>query len=196
MACHIQGAMFEQTAALGGLDVQLVFYRGYGECKASPWVSDPRALLDRMTRVRCRAGRTQIGRVLRHAITETRRRRVHALVFIGDSMEENIDLLADAAGTLGVLGVPVFLFHEGRDAGAGLAFEEIARLSRGACCRFDAGSPRALRALLGAAAVYAAGGRTALLDYAARTGAEGGEALRRLTRRLDHDTHDKDTQGG
>ncbi|HEV7994737.1 MAG TPA: VWA domain-containing protein, partial [Stellaceae bacterium] len=27
-ACRIQGEMFEATAALGGLEIQLVFYRG------------------------------------------------------------------------------------------------------------------------------------------------------------------------
>ncbi len=31
-ACHIQAEMFEATRAIGGLDVQLVFFRGFGEC--------------------------------------------------------------------------------------------------------------------------------------------------------------------
>src|SRR4029079_4580431 len=39
-ACRIQGEMFDATAALGGLDVQLVFYRGFNECKASRWPSN------------------------------------------------------------------------------------------------------------------------------------------------------------
>ena len=30
-ACHIQGQMFEETATLGSLDVQLVSYRGFME---------------------------------------------------------------------------------------------------------------------------------------------------------------------
>ena len=38
-ACHIQAEMFKQTAALGGLDIQLCYYRGYGEFEASPWLS-------------------------------------------------------------------------------------------------------------------------------------------------------------
>src|SRR5439155_18252134 len=38
-ACRIQGEMFEATAALGGLDVKLVYYRGFNECKASRWRS-------------------------------------------------------------------------------------------------------------------------------------------------------------
>ena len=69
-----------------------------------------------MTGVRCPAGRTQIARVLRHAIAETRAKRINALVFVGDAMEEPIDELCDLAGELGVLGLPVFLFHEGRDS--------------------------------------------------------------------------------
>ena len=65
-ACNIQGEMFRETAALGGLDVQLVYYRGFGECRASKWVGDPNALLRLMTGVSCRAGHSQIGKVLAH----------------------------------------------------------------------------------------------------------------------------------
>src|SRR6478735_2200005 len=47
-ACRIQGEMFEATAALGGLDIKLVYYRGFSECKASRWLSTaadlPRAM--------------------------------------------------------------------------------------------------------------------------------------------------------
>ena len=38
-ACRIQGEMFEATAGLGGLEIQLVFYRGFAECKASRWMT-------------------------------------------------------------------------------------------------------------------------------------------------------------
>jgi len=41
-ACQIQAEMFEATSGPGGLDVQLVFYRGFRECQASPWVAAPR----------------------------------------------------------------------------------------------------------------------------------------------------------
>ena len=169
-ACQLQGEMFEATHALGGLDVQLVYYRGFGECKHSKWVSDSRALVKLMTGVFCRGGYTQIRKVLRHAIAETRKRKVNALVFVGDCMEENVDELCHLAGELGVLGVPAFLFHEGHDPVAGYAFREIARLSGGAYCRFDAASAGALRELLSAVAVYAAGGRRALEDYGRRAG--------------------------
>ena len=58
------------------------------------------------------------------------------------------------------------LFQEGYDGRAQAAFAEIARLTRGATCRFGPGSAAQLRELLEAVAVYAAGGRKALADYA------------------------------
>jgi hypothetical protein len=179
-ACHLQGQMFEVTDALGGLDVQLVFYRGYNECKASRWLSRAADLHAAMRKVSCVGGQTQIERVLGHAIKEAEAGKVNALVFVGDAMEEKIDRLSHLAGRLGLLGVPVFLFHEGGDAVAGRAFREIARLSRGAYCPFDSGSADQLRELLAAVAVYAAGGRRALEDYGRRA---GGAALR-LTHQL------------
>ncbi len=179
-ACHIQGRMFEETDALGGLEVQLVFYRGFRECKSSPWLSDSDALLKRMARVYCIGGHTQIGRVLRHALKETKKGPVNALVFVGDCMEEDVDNLCHYAGELGLLGVPVFLFHEGPDPAAAEAFKQIARLSNGAYCRFDMGSAEQLRALLSAVAVFAAGGRRALEDLSKR---DGGAALQ-ITRQI------------
>ena len=86
-ACHIQGEMFQETAALGGLQVQLVFYRGFGECKAGPWVDSSAELVRRMTMVRCLGGQTQIRKVLKHTLKEAARHRVNALVFVGDCME-------------------------------------------------------------------------------------------------------------
>jgi hypothetical protein len=161
-ACQLQGEMFETTAGLGGLEIQLVYFRGFGECKAGPWLSAAPDLQRRMRSVQCLAGHTQWRRVLGHALAETRRRRVSALVCVGDCMEEEIDRLGELAGELGVLGVPAFLFHEGADPTARLAFQQVARLTGGAYCSFDANSARQLRDLLSAVAVFAAGGRAAL----------------------------------
>lgn len=177
-ACQIQGAMFQTTASLGGLDVQLCFYRGFNEFNATGWVADARALAAQMSRVRCAGGATQIGRVLAHAKTQSRERRLNALVFVGDCVEEDPDRLCAAAGELGLLGVPAFMFHEGGEAVAGRTFREIARLTRGAYCRFEPGSAEQLRQLLSAVAVYAAGGRAALRDFSQRHG--------ELTRLLAH----------
>jgi len=174
-AIDIQSEMFRETASLGGLDVQLAWYRGFGEFRATPWLSDSKSLVARMTEVRCLAGRTQIGRVLKNAIVEAKRGRVGALVFVGDAMEEELDALGELAGRLGLLGVKAFIFHEGRDAAAGRAFQHIAKLTGGACCAFDANSPKQLRDLLAAVAIYAAGGRAALEDYGRK---KGGDVLR------------------
>jgi len=179
-ACQIQGDMFLETDKLGGLEVQLCFYRGHGEFNFGPWYSHGTDLLQRMGSVYCLGGLTQIRKVLKHALKETRARKVHALVFVGDCMEENVDTLCDLAGQLGVLNVPVFLFHEGGDVKAANAFSQIARLSGGACCPFDAGSASQLKELLSAVAVYAAGGRKALESYS--SGKRGPVAL--LSRQL------------
>lgn len=164
-ACQLQADMFNETAQIGGLDVQLMYFRGFGECRASRWVSDPKALANLMTRIDCRGGHTQIRRVLAHTRDETRKKAVQALVYIGDCMEESVDDLCAVAGEIGLTGTKAFMFHEGRDSVAEKAFREIARLTNGAYCRFDAGSAQHLRELLAAVAVYAAGGRAALADY-------------------------------
>ncbi len=180
-ACHIQGEMFRETSSLGGLSIQLAYYRGFGEFHAGDWSTDGDALLRQMTRVRCVGGRTQIERVLRHAVTETKVKRVQAVVFVGDMVEEDVDRLCHVAGELGVLGVPVFCFHEGGEAVSARVLQQIAQLTKGAYCRFDASSAKQLRDLLAAVAVYAAGGRKALTSYAAR---QGGEPVRLLTNQM------------
>ena len=165
MALGLQAGMFSIVKAVGGLDVQLVYFRGFGECRSSKWVQDPEALAKLMSQVSCRGGHTQIGRVLIHARKETNKSKVNALVYVGDCMEENIDDLAAIAGDLGLLGMPVFLFQEDYEPAAEVAFREIARCTRGAYCRFDAGSAAQLSGLLSAVAVYAAGGRKALENF-------------------------------
>jgi hypothetical protein len=108
--------------------------------------------------------------VLGHAVAETKKQRVNALVFVGDCMEEDVDRLCALAGELGMLGVPAFLFHEGAEPTAALAFRQIARLTNGAYLSFDTASAKQLRELLRAVAVYAVGGRPALEDYGKRAG--------------------------
>ncbi|MGH6915966.1 MAG: VWA domain-containing protein, partial [Geminicoccales bacterium] len=162
--------MFTETDALGGLDVQLCYYRGFGEFRGTRWAGSSQELLRTMTGVRCLGGHTQISKVLRHAIRETQQKKVDALVFVGDCCEEDVDHLCHLAGRLGLLGVPGFMFHEGMDPVAQSAFKQIAKLTGGAYCRFDSASAQQLRDLLAAVAVFAAGGRRALEDYGARKG--------------------------
>lgn len=161
-ACSLQAEMFDAAGDEGGLQVQLVYFRGFHEFHTSPWLSDTRDLSLIMTRVRCAGGLTQIDRVLRHALLETASTPVDALVYVGDCMEESVDTLCQRAGELGLQGVPAFVFQEGNDDIAEKAFRQLARLTRGAYCHFDAGSAEQLRELLRAVAVFAAGGRKAL----------------------------------
>jgi hypothetical protein len=183
-ACEIQASMFDTVGNVGGLSVQLVYFRGFGECRASRWVMNAAALRDLMTGIQCRGGRTQIKKVLQHANRETGKERVAALVYIGDAMEEDIDQLCHLAGELGIKGVKTFLFQEGYDPLAERAFREIARLTSGAWFRLGPNSDAQLAELLNAVAVYARGGHQALL-------ARGGRGAQRLLEQLP-----KDARGG
>jgi hypothetical protein len=178
MATQLQGQMFEEAARIGGLDVQLVYYRGSGEVRQSQWFSDPHDLISQMGKIKCMAGATQIARVLRHIRAEHECEKVNAAIFIGDAVEEHPRELYDAAANLGV---PMFMFQEGdgeviylnqRGEIAGgyppqkveQVFREIARLSGGAYGKFDAGAARQLAELLRAVAAFAVGGIAALAD--------------------------------
>jgi hypothetical protein len=169
MARGLTGDMIREAASVGRLSLQLVFFRGGSdgpkECAASDWTSDPARLAHMMTKVECRAGYTQINRILAHARRETAKMKVGAVVLIGDaceSVEDNLDLLSGEASELGKLKTPVFAFLEGRDYTAEAAFHKIAELSGGAYGRFDASGVRQLGDLLRAAAVVAVGGVQAL----------------------------------
>jgi len=182
-ACHLHAEMFETAAGLGGLDIQLCYYRGFREFEASPWLHRAEDLLRHMRGVGCVGGLTQIERVLRHTVAEHDRRQVSALVFVGDCMEEDPDVVCGAAGELGLRGAPAFVFQDGFEPAAERVFRQIARLTRGAYCRLDASSAQQLRDLLSAVAAFAAGGRRALEDFERRRGG----AVRQLTHQMDKD---------
>jgi hypothetical protein len=162
--------MFVAAESAGSLGVRLAFYRGFDEFKVSRWTSDGRELARLMGSVRCLAGRTQIARLLRYAAEQRRESRVDAVVFVGDCCEEDADAVGHEAGQLGLLGLPVFVFQEGGDRAATRVFPQIAKLTRGAYCKFDRNSADQLKQLLGAVAAYAAGGRAAMLKYGATKG--------------------------
>lgn len=180
-ACTIQGEMFVAADALGGLDVRLAFYRGFDEFKVSRWTSDGHELARLMSAVRCLAGRTQVAKMLRYAGEQRRESRIDAVVFVGDCCEEDADEVGHEAGQLGLLGLPVFVFQEGEDRAASRLFPQIAKLTRGAYCKFDRSSQDQLKRLLGAAATYASGGRPALLKY----GKDHGGAAALLTNQME-----------
>jgi hypothetical protein len=174
-ACQLQHEMFNAAAGLGTLFVQLVYFHGYGVCRSSKWLLSAAELHRVIQSVSCLAGETQIERVLSHAIRETGKNKVGALVFVGDAMEEKVDRLGRLAGELGKLDVPVFVFHEGNDTTAAAAFKQIAALSGGVYLPFDRASIAHLRELLRAIAVFAVGGHESLNALAAK---KGGEILR------------------
>jgi hypothetical protein len=170
-ACRLQADMFREAAAVGGLAIQLVYYRGMAECGASPWIAEPERLGALMSRIDCRGGHTQIGKVLAHARRENDTAKIAALVFVGDAMEEALDDLCAGAGELGLRNIAAFMFQEGYDPVCEQAFRQIARLTRGAYCRFAPGAAHELAELLRAAAAYAAGGMQALTALGARQSA-------------------------
>ena len=162
LACSLQAEMFKAIPKESALQVQLLYFRGFGECKASKWMSNADSLAKVMTGIDCRGGNTQIAKVFAHARAEQAKRRVNAVVYVGDAIEENVDDLAERAGQLGLLGCPMFVFQEGRDGRVEAAFRDFARLTKGAYARFDASAPQELAALLKAVAAYASGGKDLL----------------------------------
>ncbi len=172
LAQQLQAEMFKAASGCGGLDIQLVYFRGFGECRASRFVRDGAGLAAVMAKISVRGGQTQIGKVLRHIKAEQAEAPVGAFVFIGDSMEEKADDLARVAGELGLRGIKGFFFQEGGNNMAAACFKDLARLTGGAYAAFDAGAPGRLAGLLKAAAAYAAGGFVALEARANRGEAE------------------------
>jgi hypothetical protein len=175
MAAQLQARMFEEAAKIGGLDMQLVYYRGVDEVRCSAWFADAHELVTRMSMIKCVAGATKIARVLQHIRTENAREKVSAAIFVGDAVEEVPQELYDVAAGLGV---PVFCFQEGDGVTlqpdqcgeyvlgqkVETVFREIARLTSGAWARFDAGAAARLGELLQAVAAFAVGGAPALAN--------------------------------
>src|SRR5258708_38092186 len=55
-ACALQADMFREAASIGGLDIQLVYFRGLSECRASGWVAGGERLAELMSGIDCRGG--------------------------------------------------------------------------------------------------------------------------------------------
>ena len=77
-ACQLQAEMFREATAVGGLELQLVFYRGLEECRASKWIANSEQLTKTMSQIMCNAGQTQIEKILTHTKKETKLLRVSA----------------------------------------------------------------------------------------------------------------------
>ena len=160
--CHLQAQMFSSTSHIGNLNIQLCYYRGFNQFRASRWCTSAESLLAAMASVRCMGGYTQIRRVMQHALKVHQSNRLRAVVFVGDAIEEEPDLLCHLAGKMGVLGLPMFMFQEGHNAQVKNIFQQIATLTGGAYAPFDLQSASELKDLLSAVALFATGGRQAL----------------------------------
>ena len=180
MACQIQADMFMSTQDIGNLEISLCYFRGYHEFHVLDWSSNAAKLRDQMLQVRCLAGHTQIKRTLEHAVKTCTAQKIKAVVFVGDSFEEDIDEVGTVAGKLSVLGVPVFIFHEGHNSTAKQAFQHIAQLTQGAYCPFDQNSVAQLKELLCAVAAFAVGGITALQAHSQRGNSLASSILKQL----------------
>ena len=170
-ACRIQGEMFEATAALGGLDIQLVYYRGFGECKASRWVAMRGAIC---------AGHD--ARSLRRRRDADRAGARHAMARDRPAQGERAGLRrrrdrGEASTRLCRAGRRARPARRARSSSStkaatrsrGAPSRQIARLTKGAYCPFDSSSAEhAAGPALRAVATFAAGGRLALEDFARR----------------------------
>jgi hypothetical protein len=156
------GLTYEMSREVPGLDVQLCYFRGFDEFCAFDWVSDSNRLIKFMGTIRCASGLTQISKVLDHARAENAKRKVAALVFIGDALEPAFDHPEALRAAAQSLGLPVFMFQEGDDPSVKTAFQDIASFSGGAYARFEPGATGKLADMLKAVAAYASGGIAAL----------------------------------
>ena len=111
--------------------------------------------------------------MLEHAIAESQANHLRATVFVGDALEEDGDRLCHLAGKLGVLNVPLFMFHEGHHPGVKSVFQQMAMLSGGAYAPFNLMSAGELKDLLSAVAIFATGGRAALKQFESNNGPAG-----------------------
>ena len=162
LASNVQSQMFLEAGRYGGLEVQLVYFRGFDELRKTKFVGSAAPLVQAMVKVTCQSGHTQLVRVLKHIAREHEQAPVAAVILIGDCCEEGIDEVGHAAGL--IEHVPTYCFHEGHNEQGRAAFDAIAKATGGALIPFGSNSPSQLRELLGAVAAYVAGGIEALVD--------------------------------
>lgn len=158
-AQSIQARMFRAAARLNALTLRLVHFGG-GEITDHGWISDPRLVAANMAGVRCVSGMTQILPALFTFAQEEQESRAAAIILIGDSFEEDSEMIENAAHTLKQAGIRVFSFHEGEDWTARDTFTRLADLTGGRFARFGEELP--LADLCEGVALLTAGGDKAL----------------------------------
>jgi hypothetical protein len=134
IARDLQAKMFIEAGPM--LSLQLVYFQG-AVCRASRWASSGEELARWMGTIHCEAGNTQIEQVLRHALRERQKAPVQAVTFIGDAVEEDLNVLGALADELGAAGVPLHLYQEGSDVGVRNAFRLLALKTGGTYSTFD-----------------------------------------------------------
>jgi hypothetical protein len=172
-------AMFDAIKQVGAIQVQLVYYRGLLECRASKWHAAATEVTKPMLGLSCKAGRTQIARVLKMALKE---KDVSGVVFVGDHCEENPDELIGLARKLGK---PMFIFHECSDHDecsleAKPVFQGMAEASGGVYVEFKPDSGEVLREVLSSVAAFSAAGREGVKQIMAAKTPEARQLQARL----------------
>lgn len=164
-------AMFDAIRDIGAVELQLAYYRGLRECRASKWHNNPGVLCDLMRKLKCEAGETQIARILRMILKEER---LSGVVFVGDQCEDDPDQLIGLARALGKRSVPMFVFHEVSDYNAlslkaKPLFKGMAEASGGVYSEFRPDAGAALRELLSTVAAFSAAGAEGVKQVDAAT---------------------------
>jgi hypothetical protein len=146
IARDLQAHMFIEAGSVGMLNLQLVYFQGT-VCRASRWASRGEELARWMSTIECEGSLTQIERILRHALREHQNAPVQAVTFIGDAMEEDLDVLSVLADELGTAGVPLHLYQEGNDAKGRNAFRLSALKTGGTYSAFNPAVPQTIERL-------------------------------------------------
>jgi hypothetical protein len=163
-------AMFEAIKGIGTVAVKMIYYRGARELKATAWHDDAGAVSRLMLGLSCKAGETQIARVLRLVLAE--KEKISGVVFVGDQCEEDGWELTDLADKMGKKGIPIFVFHEIRDDDVGALraqgiFRPMAEYSGGVYTEFCPDAGEIMRELLLTVAAFSAAGHGGLKQVAA-----------------------------
>jgi hypothetical protein len=150
-------ALFQ--ALPGQLDVALAVHGGSRVKLFTEFVSEPAALRDQASSVRCEAGMTRLVEIMERCRDASD---VKVLVYIGDVFEEGLEEAEQAATALRLRGTRVIVLHDRAQAlqldASAEAFQRIAQFTQGAVLPFDPSAVTALRALLEAVATLAVGG--------------------------------------
>ena len=180
----IQAEMFHHVASIGQLNAKLAYFRGGAaggavgkECQISRrWTNDPSELTRLMNKITCAVGYTQIERVIDRVLEEHKHTPVSAVIYIGDSVEEDEELLKVQAYYLADKGIPLFIFYDDythssmkvvRNSKTERIFRNMAQISGGAYAKFSLDNMGLLTELLRSVAVFTVGGLAALEAYSA-----------------------------